>query len=258
MAKKNKSVLNVTIDGEDKEIAVVRPNNTEWQEGMRVYSNAWAQALRGGALLTEAIEPYLKEQNIWGEEQKNLLRANIEQIAELEQKLIAGKMSKSEGREIALKIRDLRFDQRDIIGPKADVEMNSVQSLAEQARFDYLVSVCTVYNDTGERVFSSLEEYKERANGDEEWVWKCGAELNAIVNNVDPDYQKNLVENKFLVKYGFANDKLQLINKDGHLVSRDWKLIDEQGFYVNENGQRVDVDGNLVETGSIDDAEFYD
>lgn len=258
MAKRNKIVFKATIDGEEKDVAVIRPNPTENQAAMRIYNKTVAESLRDGCLLKDAMENYVREQGIWGDEQEAELKKVLEETNALESKLLSGKMKKSEGRDIALKLRDLRVRLRVILAPKTDAESNTVQSHAEQAKLDYLVSVCTVYDDTGEKVFTSLEDYKERAESDEDWVWRCGAELSSIIYNLDPDYEKGLIENKFLKKFNFVDDKYRLVDEKGHLVARNGRKIDDEGFYVNDEGKRVDINGKLVEDKSLDDAEFYD
>ena len=80
-----------------------------------------------------------------------------------------------------------------------------------------------------------------------------------MIYELDPDYDKNLTENKFLVDYKFADEELRLINADGHLIDVDEsnteRLIDENGrfvayseddeqYFVNRDGEEVNPDGS--------------
>lgn len=255
MSKKNKIPFTVKKDGEDVELAVIKPSPAVWQEATRVFNQTWSKSLKDGLLLREAIEPYLKEQGLWDDEKEAQLQDFVKQISALEKKLSAGKMKKSEGREISLKLWDLRNEMRDLISRKTLIENNSVQSQAENARFNYLVSTCTVYNETGDKVFSSLEDYLEQ---DEEWAFAAGSQMSNLLYNLDPDYEKNLPENKFLKKFGYVNEDLSLVDEQGRTVTRDGKLVDADGYYVNQEGERVTVNGEKISDLNVETAEFYE
>jgi len=86
------------------------------------------------------------------------------------------------------------------------------------------------------------------------------------IYEIDPNYDKNLTENKFLVNYNFAqydedNNAFPLVNNDGHLIALDEdgteRLINEQGryiayhedgseYFVNLDGEEINEDGDKV------------
>jgi len=49
---------------------------------------------------------------------------------------------------------------------------------------------------------------------------------------LDPNYEKNLEENKFLKEFKFVNDELRFINEDGHTVDSEGRLTNEEGRYI--------------------------
>ena len=53
-----------------------------------------------------------------------------------------------------------------------------------------------------------------------------------MIYGLDPDYDKNLEENKFLKEFNFVDDSLRFINDDGHLVDMEGRLINEDGRFV--------------------------
>lgn len=261
MAKKNKITFKVTAknlgefeDGTEVELAVLKPTPGQMQEATRVYNKTWAQGVKDHLLLREAIDDYMREQGIWGDEQESRLQEILKSINETEKTLSAGKMKKLDAKALAMKLWDLRSEMRQLIAKKTMIENNSVESQAENARFNYLVSVGTVYNETGEPVFSSLEDYLGK---DEDWSYECASQMSHMLYNLDPDFEQNLPENKFLKRFGYVNDDLALINESGKLVSREGKLIDAEGYFINEEGQRVTINGEKVQELDVETAEFF-
>ncbi len=50
-----------------------------------------------------------------------------------------------------------------------------------------------------------------------------------------------MTENKFLKRFKFANDKNQLIDKDGNRIDREGNKVDEEGYILNKDGKRANV-----------------
>ena len=102
-----------------------------------------------------------------------------------------------------------------------------------------------MYKDSGEQYFASLEDYLNRVH--EPIVSEAVKQyLSLAMPGLDtPDAE--LPENQFLIRFGYVDDKLRLINEDGHLVDVDGNLVNEDGFYVNKKGERVDVNGRLLD-----------
>ena len=92
-------------------------------------------------------------------------------------------------------------------------------------------------------MYSGLEAYE---NSDDKVALVGAQNLAKFMYEFDDDFEKNLPENKFLLKYGFINDDLRPINKDGKLIDWEGRLIDEEGRYLDNDGNYVDIDGNPV------------
>ena len=60
-------------------------------------------------------------------------------------------------------MRVKRVQLRVVISERTDYESNTAEGQAENARFNSLVSSCTVYNDTGKPVFNSMDDYLNRS-----------------------------------------------------------------------------------------------
>jgi hypothetical protein len=139
----------------------------------------------------------------------------------------------------------VRDEIRDLISVRTSLDNHSAEGQADNARFNYLVSVCVVYNDTKEPYFKNMEDYLNRATDP---VALIGAQnLANMLYGLDNDYESNLPENKFLKKFKFVDDKLRLIDKKGRLIDSEGRLVDDQGRFIDDQGNFVDKYGNRVD-----------
>jgi hypothetical protein len=137
-----------------------------------------------------------------------------------------------------------RFELRELLATRSALDANTAEGQAENARFNALVALCLVYDNSGERYYNTVDDYLEHA-ADEE-AFTAGTLLGEMMFNLDRDYEKKLPENEFLIQWGFVDDKLRLVNKEGHLVDSEGRLINEEGRYVDKDGNYVDKNGNPV------------
>lgn len=237
----------ITFKVGDKEFAVRDPSAKENQEGQKVYNKAFREAVESGFFLKAALENVLKQQGVWTDEDDREVESLRVQIIELEDKLRAGGIKKSEAKAVALKLSDARNKLLRLRSEKIlPYESQTAESQAQNSLFTYHITKCLVYNDTGKPYFQTVDAYLNRKDEDEE-IAKLGTKyLVDILYGFSPDTEQNLAENKFLKDYGFVNDKYQLIDSQGRPVDRDGRLINEEGRYIDENGNFVDRDGNPV------------
>ena len=127
---------------------------------------------------------------------------------------------------------------------KNNLDNNTAEGQADNAKFNYLVSCCVVYKDTNEPYFKGYEDFINKASS--AVAIQGSFKLGNIIYGLSEDFEKELPENKFLTEYGFIDDNLRFVNKDGKLVYENGKLIDENGRFVNENGDYIDIEGNLL------------
>src|SRR5690606_29184393 len=105
--------------------------------------------------------------------------------------------------ELALEGIKLMYDAMDLRSPISALDSLTAEVQADQARFDYYVSVCTVYKDTGKPVFADLNDYIKRS--EEDVAQKAADKLAQILYGVSEDYTADIEEYKFLKKYNFMN-----------------------------------------------------
>jgi len=241
----NKKVIEVEIAGKKTELAVVRPNAKQRQEGLKYYNKAFREALESGAILRPKIESVMREQKLWDDNKENSLRQLQNKIAENEKKLKSGGIKLSEAREIAISLRKQRAEIRTLTSEKINLDNNSAEAQADNAQFNYYVSACTVYGDNGKPYFKSYDEYMSK--DDDPVVSKAASAMAQIIYNLEEDYDKKLPENEFLVKFKFADQSLHLINKQGKKIDSEGRLVDDEGRYIDENGNYIDINGNKID-----------
>jgi hypothetical protein len=234
-----------TVVEGDVTVLVKKPNRKDLNDSQIAYNKAWRKSLEEKAILRQKLNDYLVEQGVWNDAKQKQYDDYIKKINERELLLKKGGIPLKKAKSIALELKRLRLEFRELISERTSYDNNTAEGTADNARFDYLVSVCVLDPSNKQPVFKDLDDYNER--GSEDWAVKAASELANFLYNLDPNYEKSLPENSFLSKFKFTNEDGKLVNKDGHLISIEEdgteRLIDEQGYYIayNEAGEKYFV-----------------
>jgi hypothetical protein len=251
-------VTGLDNNGNTVRVVVKQPSAKDYRDAQLVYNKAFREALESGAMLRQKLQDYMIQQGIWSDEKQKQYEDIVEQIHSSEDALKVGNIKLSEARSIALKLRDLRSQFRSLISERQSHDTHCAEGQADNTRFNFLVTKCVFKEDGVSRVWPTEESYE--VAGSEDWAVKAASKLAEMMYGLDPNYDKNLTENKFLVQYRFAREDLRLVNKEGHLVDADGRLINEDGRFVayREDGTQyfVDRDGNEVTEAGDKKVEF--
>jgi len=251
-------VNSTDANGDEKVVYVVSPSPSANREAQMEYNRTFKDAIQSGALLKQKLQAVMEEQDVWSEEKQTRYESILEIVMKKERSLQRGGIKLSEAKKVALEIRELRMEFRDLIAEKNSMDSNTAEGQADNARFTYLAYACLV-NEEGKKVFNNFDHYKDNEN--EPFVIEAARELAQVLYGLDPDYEKNLEENQFLQDYEFVDKDLRWIDKEGRYTDIDGKLIDENGRYVDEEGNFIDKDGHKVtKEGDLDEgfAPFLD
>lgn len=244
----------------DLELAIRKPTLEELKEAQRIQTKAFHDALSSGAILRAKLDDVLSTQGLWDDAKEIKLRTLQAEISELEVRLLKGGIKLSDAEKIAFDIIDKRDEIKRIFAVKLIYDAKTAEAMSEDARTDYLLSVCVVYdNKENTPYFKDLADYLNQQ--DTPLAGEAYKQYLYLLNNSDENPEKDSTEYKFLKKYGKVDNKLRLINKDGHLVDRNGKLINEDGRYVSATGEFVDVNGNPVDVDGnykFDEQPFLD
>lgn len=254
MIIKERVVKSVDSDGKPVTVIVKRPTPEIYRKSQIAYNKAFREALDSGAMLKEKLKNYFEEQGIWNKAKDAKYAKLLGQITASEEALKKGGIPLKEAKEKAIDLKQLRLDFAELIATKQSHDANSVESQADNARFNHLIITC-ILRENRNVMWENLEEYD--ADAVQPWALEAAQELAQMLYGLDPDYEKGLVENKFLVKYKFADEDLRFRNKDGHLTDFKGRLVNEEGryiayrddgsiYFVNSEGVEVTEEGEIV------------
>ena len=255
------------IDGNEVTVFVKRPTTKEYRESQAEYNRAFRAALESGAVLKKKLNQYMRDQGLWDDEKDAEEQKLLDQVSSSEKALKKGGIPLAEAKEIALNLKKIRGKFRDLIAERTILDANTVEGQADNSRFNSLVTLCIMKEDRRTPLFSSLEEY-EKADV-QPYVTEAASTLANFMYDLDPNYDKNLTENKFLKTYKFANKDDVLVNVDGHTIAIDEEGVErlingdgrfiayktdeayqnqdaEQAYFVNTDGDEIDEEGELV------------
>jgi hypothetical protein len=241
----NTRTFKTKVDEKDVEFLVRAPSLSEQREGQKVYNQAFSDAVKAKAIVRARMDDLLEEQGLWDSSKQAKLTELQQIILDNERALAKGGIPLKKAKELAIQMKETRGKIRELIAVKTSLDNHSAEGQADNARFNYLVSACLVYNDTKQSYYKNLEDYLGRSS--EPVAVLAAQNLANMLYGLDNDYENNLPENKFLKKFKFVDDKLRFVDGKGRLVDTEGRLIDENGRFVNESGEFVDKSGNRVD-----------
>jgi len=218
------------LDGNIVKFTIKTPGAEEIKKSQVVYNKAFKDALDDGALLRQKLNSYMRDQNLWDDDKQKQYDDLVEKISELEELLQAGGIRLTSAKEVALDLRKNREKFRSLIAERNSLDAASAEGQADNARFEELVRLCTINPETKNLWFSSKADYN--ASSGQPWVVVAAEKLGNAMYGLDPNYEKNLEENKFLKEFNFVDEELRLINDEGHLTDADGRLINEEGRFI--------------------------
>lgn len=240
----NDTKFKVFVGGEEVEFEIKEASLADQRESQKVYNQAFSDAIKSGCIVRGRLEQLLKDQNLWSEDKDRELAALQTKVSNQDKILAKGGISLKQAKNIAMNMRDLRDEMKVLVSSKTNLDSHTAEGQADNARFNYLVSVCVVYTDTKKPYFNTYLEYLNNSSSD---VGVVGAnKLASIMYGLDSDYEKKLPENKFLLQYKLVNDKLEYIDEKGRTTDSEGRLVNKNGRYINEKDEFVDKNGDMV------------
>jgi len=248
----NKKVEVKKEDGSVLSLYVSKPSAESIRKADIYRAKIWNECLDEGIKTKEELSIVMKKRGIWGDEEQKEEVEIVQKLGELERQLYLGvgkkKIPIDNGKKIAIQMRVLRNKLRDLLVQKNNFEQNTAENISDNARFDYLVSSCSFY-ENGQRVYKTIDEYNQKASDDVSFT--LAGSLAEMMYSYDPNDENSLPENQWLSHFSLVNKDGSLVNDKEELVDLEGRKINEQGHYINSQGERVDIDGNpLDENGN--------
>jgi len=255
MVKKN-SEKRFTFEDKDYVIRTVGPKASV--EAQKVYNKTFKKAIEDGAILKKSLEDHMRRQGLWDDSKQEEYDKLIKTSADIEYKIKSGQYKlASQLREKSLELKRIRNELSSLLMVRNSMDSMTADGLADNERFFYLITVCVIDYETQKPVYSSLEDYHEKADTD--LAIKCAEEFANFMYGLEDNYEDKLLENRVLTKLGLLNSKGQLVNKQGQLVDLEGNLLNKEGARIDKDGNRIDINNNpIIEDNVIDSLEFED
>jgi len=242
------------INDVEKEFEIKPITAGQQRESQKIYNQSFSDAVKSGCIVRARLDDLLKEQGLWDDNKQTKYLTLQKQILDNEQALSKGGISLQSARNIAINMKKQRLELRDLIAVRTNLDTNTAEGQADNARFNYLVSCCVVYKDTQQPYFKDYEDYINKAS---DLVSMLAAQKLAFaMYGLDTNFEKKLPENKFLIKYKLVNEDLAYVDDKGRLVDEQGRLVDKDGRFINDDGKFVDINGNLVDESGEYIVEF--
>lgn len=216
------------------------------------YNLRMAELMRRGSqnpsqrlMLRAELEEYLAKMGVWTLRDQAEVEKLALEIRAHELMLKKGGIKVSEGRALALEMAEKRQLILEKHQKRLQFDSATIESQAENFRFEFLLVKCLVSADTGKPFLRNHDEYIERQ--DERAIVDCAGALANMVYGVDDSVQKNMFEMKWLKDAGMINDDGRYTRPDGTIVDRNGRLINEDGRYIDREGNLIDTFGRPVD-----------
>ena len=236
--------------GNEVVVYVIKPRPEHLAAAKLEAAKAFRDAVKRGDFFRDRLDEEMRSQGLWDDEKQKELDKLDKNLETSLLKLQSGGIKLSEAFELCKKIRTDRTLKILLEAVHRQFDRLTVEAQKDNASFDCLVSLC-VLDDEGNNKFESLEDYRSKQS--EPYAAKAAAVLAAKSFGLEEDWQKDLPENKFMLKYKFVDNDLNFIDKEGKLVdfsgrrvNADGQLLNEDGLPVNEDGQRIDENGDVI------------
>lgn len=132
--------FNMSVDGVDQEFLIKTPSLADQREAQKVYNQAFSDAVKSGCIVRARLDDLLKEQGLWDDQKQIKFNTLQQQILDGEKSLSKGGISLKSAKEIAIKIKRLREEMRDLISVRTNLDNHTAEGQADNARFNYLIA----------------------------------------------------------------------------------------------------------------------
>lgn len=248
-----------TFDADNKilELTIIRPANKILQDANMAYNLRMANLIRQGSqnscyrlLLRDELEEYLDKTGVWTLQDALEVEKLALEIRAHELVLKKGGISIKEGRVIALRMAEKRQLIMEKHSKRQQFDSATVESQAENYRFEFLLVQCLVIRETGTRFLKNHDDYVNRQ--DEIAVVDGAKVLANMIYGLDTNVHNTMFEMRWLKEAKLIDDDGRYIGKDGTFRDREGRLVSKEGRYINDDGVMVDTFGRPVdEVGNL-------
>ena len=137
-------------------------NQVVLSRGDFIYREYFSKAIRSGVMTNAEALKILKDREIWGDAQEKEIVDLQVKLFELENKLKEQKKRDATSLTLYDEIKEVRKNLQQTNNVRSNVLDNTAESMAAEMRTQFFASECSVYNNTGRKVFSDLKDFLAR------------------------------------------------------------------------------------------------
>jgi hypothetical protein len=191
-------------DGATVKLKVARPNQHQVIEADKQYRVAYSKCLRAGILTHAEVDRYIKDNNIWvDDDNKKLIEVQdglnkiVEELKKKDYKDL------NEGRLKAWMAQQKRDELWKLSRKVGSIYDNTCENASDEIRMQHLC-VLTVMKEDGSAFFKDFDDFCNRANEDS----TADALRQALTfhSRLKANFILDLDENKWLHENGFTDD----------------------------------------------------
>lgn len=146
----------VEIDDKDTVFKVLNPSFKSQREAQKVYNKAFSDAINSGSIIRARLDDILVKQGLWDKDKDKQFAELQKKINDGEKALASGGISLDQAKTIAIDMRDHREALKELIAVKNNLDSNTAEGQADNAKFNYLVSTSLVYKETGRLILKDM------------------------------------------------------------------------------------------------------
>jgi hypothetical protein len=127
----------VKINDSDREVLVRTPSLNDQREAQKVYNQAFTDAIKSKSVVRAKLDDLLEDQGLWNAEKQKKFNELQKELLEGEKKLAKGGFGLNEAKDLAIRMKVIRDEIRDLISVRTSLDNHSAEGQADNARFNY-------------------------------------------------------------------------------------------------------------------------
>jgi hypothetical protein len=201
MLKRQVKVSVTTKDKKKLKVVVMPPSYKAEQELKLAYAVAYKKSLVMGVATRSSMLEILKENNVWGDREDELLTKKSFEAAGVEAELSLALRSGDDAKqkELAIKLVGIRSELYGLVQIKSAPLFHTAEAIAEDVKLDKFIALCTFLED-GRPYFKDHEEVLVRRQDDD--VIKIFTAVIEELSRDNIEIIRSLPENKWLIEHG--------------------------------------------------------
>ncbi len=168
------------------------PNIDEEQKAEIVYSKEFTKLLDSDLKTEAEMEEIIEKRGIWTDAQKKEVERINKEIAKCQERLVKTEDEKKQQAERE-KIIELISESANLLGKREALLDNTIERIAERAKTYYLIYLIATYEETGERVWKTYDEFVKFGEEHRDKMLQILVEWKALTSGIPSVFLEQLL-----------------------------------------------------------------